>query len=334
MISYHDRIMMTATPMKSYPFLFDMYKILENNLNNFGNDKYLIQTCSQAKSSGIKLLEVHGVEKSLDPNLRPEKQHTFPKQGKLERLQIGQGRARSKRKKPDPINQAINQPSNLSQEIPGRTKIETRKTNSIHSTNGANDRLVNNSPFMPDVPFHPDPLHRPPKQQPIKQNITQNIQEINPSLILILILKKTHHFKKASCQRHSKDWTGHFFQNPKELGELINKENFVYKYLPKQTDIDKILEVIQRKVLRGTYLPMEVKEIQAGYLCSPYFKDLYLYLLQNKLPSSKSAIRKLETLAEKYVLLDCIIIQNITRKRDSGSSNTRDVCRQNYNIIS
>ena len=61
-----------------------MYKILENNLNNinnnnFGNGKYLIQTCSQAKTSGIKLPEVHGVGKSLDPNLRPEKQHTFPK---------------------------------------------------------------------------------------------------------------------------------------------------------------------------------------------------------------------------------------------------------------
>ena len=41
---------------------------------------------SQAKSSGIKLPEVHGVRKSLDPNLRPEKQHTFPKQGNLERL--------------------------------------------------------------------------------------------------------------------------------------------------------------------------------------------------------------------------------------------------------
>ena len=65
---------------------------------------------SQAKSSGIKLPEVHGVDKSLNHNLRPEKQHTFPKQGNLERLHIGQGRAGSKRKKPDPINQAINRP--------------------------------------------------------------------------------------------------------------------------------------------------------------------------------------------------------------------------------
>ena len=117
------------------------------------------------------------MDKSLSPNLRPEKQHTIPKQGKLERPCIGQGRGVLKRKKPDPINQAINQPSDVSQEIPGRTKIVTGKTNSTHSTNSASDRLINNNPFMPDVPFYPDPLLGPPKQQPIKQNA----QEINPN---------------------------------------------------------------------------------------------------------------------------------------------------------
>ena len=105
-----------------------------------------------------------------------------------------------------------------------------------------------------------------------------------------------------------------FFQTPKELEDLVNKENLIQKYLPKQMDIDKILGVIQRKVLKGTHLPVEVKVIQAGYLCSPYFKDLYLYLLQNKLPTSKSAIRKLETLSEKYVLLDSLLFR-ISSKR-------------------
>ena len=59
---------------------------------------------------------------------------------------------------------------------------------------------------------------------------------------------------------------------------------------------------------------MEVKEIQAGYLCNPYFKDLYLYLSQNKLSSSKVAIRKLETLAEKYVLLDSLLFKISSEK--------------------
>ena len=100
-----------------------------------------------------------------------------------------------------------------------------------------------------------------------------------------------------------------FFQDPKELGALINKENFVHKYLPKQMNTDKILKMIQRKVLKGTHLPIKIKEIQAGYLCSPYFKDLYLYLSQNKLPPSKPAIRKIETLSEKYVLLDSLLFR-------------------------
>ena len=62
-------------------------------------------------------------------------------------------------------------------------------------------------------------------------------------------------------------------------------------------------------MLKGTHLLVEVKEIQAGYLHGPYFKDIYQYLLQNKLPSSKLAITKLEALSEKYVLLDSLLFK-------------------------
>ena len=55
------------------------------------------------------------------------------------------------------------------------------------------------------------------------------------------------------------------------------------------------------------HLSVTVKEIQAGYLSISYFKDIYLYLAQNRLPSYKAAIRKVETLAEKYILLDSLL---------------------------
>ena len=35
----------------------------------------------------------------------------------------------------------------------------------------------------------------------------------------------------------------------------------VQKFLLKQADIDKILKIIQRKILKGTHLPMTVKDI-------------------------------------------------------------------------
>ena len=90
--------------------------------------------------------------------------------------------------------------------------------------------------------------------------------------------------------------------DPQELIDLVNTERIVQKYLPKQTDIDRILKVIQRKVLKGTHLPLTIKEIQAGSLNSPYFKDLYMYLSQNKLPSSKGAMCKIEILSEIYII--------------------------------
>ena len=59
-------------------------------------------------------------------------------------------------------------------------------TDPTHSINNANDRIVNNNPFLLDASFHLDPLLRPPKE-PIKKNMThnqnsQNVQNINPNI--------------------------------------------------------------------------------------------------------------------------------------------------------
>ena len=113
----------------------------------------------QAKMSGIKLPEVQGVRKELNPNLRPEKQHAMPKKGITEKPWIGQGRAGLKRRpKPD----CINQPTDMTGRISGGSKIATGKTNISQHTNGMCDRATNNDKsFSPDVLLHPDPLHKP-----------------------------------------------------------------------------------------------------------------------------------------------------------------------------
>ena len=132
---------------------------------------------------------------------------------------------------------------------------------------------------MPDVLLHLDLLLKIPKQQ--------STHEISHNPNINLDFEENSPFQKGIMSETFQRLDKSFFQKPKYLGDLINKENLIHKFLPKQTDIDKIVEVIQRKVLKGAHLPLEVKEIQAEYLHSPYFKDLYQYLLQNKLPSSK-----------------------------------------------
>ena len=99
----------------------------------------------------------------------------------------------------------------------------------------------------------------------------------------------------------------------------------IQKFLPKQADIDKILKVIQRKVLKETCLPVEIKEIQARYLTSSHFKDIYLYLSQNKLPTSKAAIRKMEMLAERYILLDSLLFK-IAPEKESAVLAVPETC--------
>ena len=196
----------------------------------------------------------------MNPNLRPEK----PKKGISEKLWVGQRRAGLRRRRPEPDH--INQPSDVTRGIPGGSKIITEKTNSSQGTNSMHDRAINDDkPFLPDIPLHPDPFHKP-------SSLQQNTNKINQNTNINLDFEEYSPFQEGiiseTIQRPDKS----FFQNPKALEDLIDKGNLMHRSLPKQTDIDKILQIIQRKVLKGTHLPAEVKEIQAGYLQSPYFK--------------------------------------------------------------
>ena len=103
-----------------------------------------------------------------------------------------------------------------------------------------------------------------------------------------------------------------YLEQPQELIKLVNTSKFVQRHLLWQADINKSLNVIKRKLLKGTHLPITIKEIQAGYLNSPFFKDLYRYLVQNIMPSKSHARCKVEMLAELFILLDSVPFKLIT----------------------
>ena len=51
-----------------------------------------------------------------------------------------------------------------------------------------------------------------------------------------------------------------YLVQPQELSDLVDSTKFIHKYLPKQVDIDKIMDVIKRKVLKGTHIPLTVRD--------------------------------------------------------------------------
>ena len=62
-----------SNPHEIIPISFDMKAILNDKYYNVGKEnRYLVQTQSQSKDTGIKVPEVHGAEKGIDPNLKPE----------------------------------------------------------------------------------------------------------------------------------------------------------------------------------------------------------------------------------------------------------------------
>ena len=64
-----------SDPHEIIPISFDMKAILNDKYYNVEEEEesnYLVEICSQTKDSGIKIPEVHGAKKGVDPNLRPE----------------------------------------------------------------------------------------------------------------------------------------------------------------------------------------------------------------------------------------------------------------------
>ena len=122
------------------------------------------------------------------------------------------------------------------------------------------------------TPNYPDPVMKPPPRPPDK--MTQNDRQIN----LDLDLEINQDFEENSP--YQEGIISEIFQRPEksqlveppELADLINTDKIVQRYLLRQTDIYKILKVIQRKVLKGTHPPITIKEIQAGYLKVPILK--------------------------------------------------------------
>ena len=185
-----------SNPDEIIPISFNMHKLLHENYYKI--DNYLVQTRSQARSSGIKLPEVHDMRKNLVPNIKPEKKHANPIKCSVVKPHIGQGRAGLKRKRSDPINKTINPPTELSQKIPGETKIEAGKTNQIHSQdpkhtiNNVDEGMTHTRPLIPDVPSHPGLTYGPPLK-PIRSNMSrsqessQRVHQVQKILILISI---------------------------------------------------------------------------------------------------------------------------------------------------
>ena len=131
---------------------------------------------------------------------------------------------------------------------------------------------------------HPN-IRLPPRPPDPLDQITRLQQELSQ----ILILRKIPPQEGIITETY-KSLDKSYLEQPQELSDLVDSTKIIHKYLSKQVDIDKIMDIIKKKVLKGKHLPLTIKEIQAGYLSSSFFKDLFVYLAHYKLPNKKNTI--------------------------------------------
>ena len=166
-----------------------------------------------------------------------------------------------RKRRPQPISQAITQTSELSKKIPEAPEVESRITNQPdftaprQSITNSNDEVTHRRTMIKDIPFYPDPNYRT-SPKPIRTPVPGSSQisestDINPEINIDF--EENSPFQEGVISEIYQRPNRSFFQEPQKLGGWINTGNLVQKCLPKQDDIDKILKVIRRKVLRGTH---------------------------------------------------------------------------------
>ena len=149
------------------------------------------------------------------------------------------------------------------------------------------DQTLNTERSPIEIPLAKPPGQQTPKLPPQQALMPQNNPfDINSELIPFQEQEVEAVFKTPKLDD---------FLLPPVLGDQITDTTLMHRHLPKQTDIDRIMEQINRKYLAKLQLPCSIRDMQAAYLNSPHFKDIYMAVGMNKMPSKARTARKLES---------------------------------------
>ena len=206
-----------------FPISFNMKSVLQDRYYKVGEnkEKYMVQTRSQTKVSGVQLPEVHGSRRRLDPHRIPEKQSQPTVRLDVDRKpRIGQGRAGVRRKAPPLLDSR--QGTSASKPIVIGDEIESKRPTSIMEI-----------PRSDMLPPYLVPPSRPPPKPP------DNLSKKQEAESLKIEIEENSPFQESIISEVYEKPDKSYFQEPIELKDLIDTNNIVQWFLPKQTDIDK-----------------------------------------------------------------------------------------------
>ena len=288
-------------PEKVIPISFNalaQYRLaIDHITESFMTTNFMVATRSKTSTAGIKLSPVHGAQKGVDPALKPESQ------------------AKSKKVLLKPtIQSPIKSPSQTPVTV--KTPVSRLRTpgivNSLPIVPGSllNTPAKTNAPVVIQTPAGPRRIpHNTPNQTLVRHTVSKQpnsspaqlasrkLIQKSVKLLNTLKLKTSDKISPQTPQPVApfplRDQTLNTETSPVEIP--LAKPTLMHRHLPKQTDVDRIMEQINRKYLTNLQLPCSIRDMQAAYLNSPHIKDIYMAVGMNKMPSKARTARKLES---------------------------------------
>ena len=95
-----------------------------------------------------------------------------------------------------------------------------------------------------------------------------------------------------------------YTQTPQALVPIDTPLSIIRKYIPRQSDIDKIVRNIETCVIHSLELLIEAQDLVKAYQHSTHFHDIYQYITDGKLPSSTKAQNCIRAEALNYVVIN------------------------------
>ena len=339
-------------PSELIPISFCCLRVYRSLIDDrIGEDIFCIKTRSSANMTDEKVGEVHGANKPLDPNYKPEHQSKS-------KLPSVTGKSSLMETPRRPILKTPTRPTPKALTSPKSVKIQSETVNdmltpipnptmmgtpvSVHGGAILKTHRVDGTPLIP-----PTALTSPSQLQPLvpRRIISstpsgENGEDVDRRGALIRNIEEK---RKILMDQNRKIFhpppiegievgvtegletldpeiripTEEYFVLPPPLESLLDKAKTAYKFLPKQGDIDRLIAKINKKVLRDTNLCVDLRDLKAAYLTSPHFRDIYLYLLQNRLPLGKGVAKRLDQNARNYLILDGLLFKIL----DDGEGN-------------
>ena len=92
------------------------------------------------------------------------------------------------------------------------------------------------------------------------------------------------------------------YRKPLPVLKDVEELDVFTRHIPKQTDIDKFLQILKAKVTKSYDLSVTATELVKEYPHSPAFSSVYNYITQNVLPKDKRSQRMVTANAENYIV--------------------------------